>query len=431
MKKRRQLKRHMSIDTHKLNSNFNPRKIAFLLLFVIIGTIILIKTNAANLTAGIDVGSVGSIVPPAQIVLNTTASGGSAVKFSKVPGSGIGEFRIVGRDIVDPSGNKYFPIGANVSVKIMQSQYVFEGNTGTSTGHSADVQAWGWNTVRATVICVSDTTGPSKQEIYNGLDTFINEYTAKKIVVIIECHDMTAQSGNDANTNLMANQWVPALQTFWTDMANKYKTNPYVWFNIVNEPMGWTNGQWSNWLTFQTNFYNLIRNTGAKNIFVADIPYWGQDLSFLASDTTKIDWTKSRCNALFSTHVYGGAGNYTQTGQYMQAIVNSGVPLIAGEFGVDVRNPTDQNRRDAGNATIDFGRQYGIGSLWWHGNGDTNTEVFNSLKKIGYPTSVGAAYFVDGNPNNLSEFGQKFWDLSHSPPTLGKFTGDYAQSHCN
>lgn len=430
MEKRKSAQNRPRTRVQSLWRSTRPRSIVYFVLFAAIGTIVLLSVRAASPTANIDIGTSG-ITSPAQSISSTTASGGSAVKFNKVSSSGTGEFRIVGRDIVDPNGNKYFPVGANVSVKILPVQYVFEGNTGTSTGHSSDVQAWGWNTVRATIICVADTTGPTKQQIYNGLDTFINEYTAKKIVVIIECHDMTAGSGNDGNTNLMANQWVPGLQTFWTDMANKYKANPYVWFNTVNEPMGWTNGQWSNWQTFQTNFYNLIRNTGAKNIFVADIPYWGQDLSFLSSDQNKINWSKSKCNTLLSTHVYGGAGNYTQTGQYMKTIVDSGIPLISGEFGVDVQNPNDQNRRDAANAVIDFGKQYGIGALWWHGNGDTNTEVHNSLKKIGYPVSIGAAYFVDGNPNNLSEFGQKFWNLSHSPPALGKFTGNYADSHCN
>lgn len=428
----KQTKKHHKAPTKLITASHlkNPKAILFMLAFVAIGTVLIFASRAAGSFASLDAGASNTLTSGATSVTDASAFGGSVVQFGNTgSSSGTGEFRIVGRDIVDPNGNKYFPIGANLSVKIIPVQYVFEGNTGTSTGRSADVQAWGWNTVRATIICVADT--PTKQQIYDGLDTFIREYTAKKIVVMIECHDMTAGSGNDSNTNLMANQWVPALQTFWTDMANKYKTNPYVWFNTANEPMGWTNGQWSNWLTFQTNFYNLIRGTGAKNIFVADIPFWGQDLSFLANDTTIINWAKSKCNALFSTHVYGGAGNYTQTGQYMQQIVNSGVPLISGEFGVDVRTPNDQNRRDAANAVIDFGRAYGIGALWWHGNGDTNTEVFNSLKKIGYPTSVGAAFFVDGNPNNLSEFGQKFWDLSHSPPNLGKFTGNYALSNCN
>lgn len=431
MKNHKSLRKQISSSSSRLVGQKRLIKFLYFLLFAVIGSVLLIKVLAANPTASIDIGSNSSVTSPAQRITNATALGGSAVKFSAASATGTGEFRIVGRDIVDPNGNKYFPIGANVSVKVIDVQYIFEGNTGTSTGHSSDVQAWGWNTVRADMLCVKDT--PTKQQIYSGLDTFIQEYTAKKIAVIIMCGDILAPpTGNGADTNLLANQYIPKLQTFWTDMANKYKNNPYVWFNTAGEPMGWSGGDWHNWYNYQASFYNLIRSTGAKNIFVADVPFWAQDLNFLANDPAKIDWAKSRCNVLMSTHNYNDVGTYTEVGQYFKKITDSGIPLLIGEFGVDLRpDHYEQSRIDAADATIDFGRQYGIGSLWWHANGDTNTEVWSSLKNWGHPVSGGAAFFVDGNANNLSPYGQKFWNLSHNPPTLGKFTGNYVDSHCN
>ena len=107
---------------------------------------------------------------------------------SSAPGGGVpvgptGRFTIVGRDIVDPAGNRFYPIGANVSVRQgpYENGYTFNWN-GTATGHAADAKAWGWNIVRANLICVPPPS-PTVAQLNAGIDSFIDEYTAQGIVV--------------------------------------------------------------------------------------------------------------------------------------------------------------------------------------------------------------------------------------------------------
>lgn len=51
-------------------------------------------------------------------------------------------------------------------------------------------------------------------------------------------------------------------------MANKYKGNTYVWFNLINEPT-WGQTE-ANYLRVHKTLRDAIRATGAENIIVID-----------------------------------------------------------------------------------------------------------------------------------------------------------------
>ena len=131
-----------------------------------------------------------------------------------------GHFYIVGRDIVDPDGHRFYPIGANVSVRQgrYENGYTFNWN-GTATGHAAEAQAWGWNIVRANLICVPPPS-PTVGELNAGIDALIDEYTARKIVVMVECHDVT---GKNPSADSAAAR---ALQPFWDRLPSGGRTTP-------------------------------------------------------------------------------------------------------------------------------------------------------------------------------------------------------------
>ncbi|HNI34814.1 MAG TPA: cellulase family glycosylhydrolase, partial [Microthrixaceae bacterium] len=130
-----------------------------------------------------------------------------------------GRFTIVGRDIVDPTGHKFYPIGANVAVRQgpFETGYIFNWN-GTATDHAADVKAWGWNIVRANLICVPPGA-PNATQMNDGIDAFINEYTALGIVVMVDCHDVTGRDYGPADPQ------ITALYPFWEGLAQRWKDN--------------------------------------------------------------------------------------------------------------------------------------------------------------------------------------------------------------
>ncbi|MEI2653063.1 MAG: cellulase family glycosylhydrolase [Microthrixaceae bacterium] len=178
-----------------------------------------------------------------------TTSGGATAPAAVDPVTGLptGRFTIVGRQIVDPDGNVFVPMGANVAVRQggFEEGYAFNWN-GTATGRVADVKAWGWNTVRATLVCDLDGTGPTVDELNAGIDAFIEEYTRQRVVVMVECHDITGDNLGPTDPK------VQALFPFWDRLATKWKDNPYVWFNFYNEPQGTTTAAGvDNWLDLQ------------------------------------------------------------------------------------------------------------------------------------------------------------------------------------
>lgn len=384
--------------------------------FALIGVIAFIVSRAATPATSLEAEN-STVSSPAVKGADATASGGSYVQFKAASGGGTnptGNFYIVGKDIIGPDGKKFYPIGANVGV-----QGYFDWR-GVANGRSNDVLAWGWNTVRLTILCTDLVAAPATDAV---IDSFVQEYTAKKIVVMIECHDMTM--GN--LTSQYPNAVIGRLDTFWTRMAQKYKNNTYVWFNPENEPF-WGNNE--GWVAFHKHYLDVVRGQGAENILVADNMNMGNDAGW---DGAKRVYDPSmgpavkaaQCNVLFSMHAYGGVADNGGTQAYYTNVQNAGLALIIGEVGysLDGSQPTgshSQNLRGT-SEVFQYSAGKGVGILWWHAtHGDTY-----SLK------NSGNAFFADGGNNaNLSPAGQTFWNLSHNKPDLGSYTGQYATSNC-
>jgi mannan endo-1,4-beta-mannosidase len=321
-------------------------------------------------------------------------------------------FYIVGSDIVGPDGNKFYPIGANVG---MTSNFDWRG---TAEGHVADAVAWGWNTVRLTIYCTSTysfsirkSAGPDA--LWAKIDSVVKEYTGMGIVVMIECHDA-------ASNRTEATQ-------FWTDAANRYKGNPYVWFNAENEPTWNDNAQW---LSLQQHYLRAIRATGAENIFVADVQNSGNDAGWdgarpVYDPSMGPELVRDQCNVLFDQHEYGGVDDSIGAAAYWDNVHEAGLAMLVGEFGYKGSSASDagaerQNLNGA-NSVFEVGPKKAVGMLWWHA---THGDGY-SLK------ASGNAFYADGGPGaNLSPGGQRLWDIGHNPPALGRFTGSLSKSNC-
>jgi mannan endo-1,4-beta-mannosidase len=452
----------------KLSIAIRPYKNIKVLLVVIIiaaiGTYIIQESHAATPYASLDA-STGTLSGSAQTFTDATASNGTAVRFgATITGSNpTGKFYIVGDKIVDPDGNIYLPIGANVGMHPNNFDWA-----GTALGHSTQAQEWGWNTIRLNVECTTAesysnvTAAAGDTVLLKYIDQVVQEYTAKHIVVIVECHD--AQKDPAQAT------------TFWTDMANKYKDNTYVWFNYANEPDYENQTQW---VSDQETWLKTVRSTGAENIFVADTLNAGNDAGW--GGTQKV-YTPDvgpaveagQCNVLFSLHNYGGQANsqdYIMRPQvyetYWQNVQAAGLAMIVGEFGMDYRlafqtqsdgsvkvvatDGVSDPAKIAGDvynhvangeyATINYANKYGIGMLAWHatfaddyrlatpingitladGSSSGEPNFYNILNSSGTGLQSGFTFTQEG---------ADLWKVSHNQPNLGKFTGNYADSNC-
>ncbi|HSX08459.1 MAG TPA: DUF4082 domain-containing protein [Candidatus Saccharimonadales bacterium] len=338
-----------------------------------------------------------------------TGTGGSGTGGTTASGN----FKISGSQILDPSGKPFTPVGANVN----GPNFVWQGPT---IGQSAIASSvWHWNAVRVNTCYPVGCENGSGYHFNNNNDLtgIVNEYTARHIVVVIDLQQY--------NPGTFAK--VDEATAWWKTTAAQYKDNPYVWFNLLNEP-GSGAGSIGQWNTVTGQVAAAVRSVAPNNVIVADGSDFGQEAG---------DWT---CNpakqsnsgiltygqqleqtygpVVFSTHIYSEWGGGTQgctnaqldtrLGGYIDAVHAKNLPLMFGETGTEP-NAADNQAYEIGNlpATqtafrIAPGKNVGI--LPWHGDIGSGYDLVNGASW----TSVNAG------GTNLSWMGQDLWDYAHS-----------------
>lgn len=359
----------------------------------------------------------------------TGASGGKAIRF------GTGKFYIVGKNIVDPDGNIFLPMGANVGMR--QAPDPIFSYFGNANGKSAQVQAWGWNTIRPNIICSPRGGSANYAETLAGLDELVNEYTAKKMVVMVTCRVDVWYDHPYDEAQIQAS--LPMIK----DIAQKYRDNPYVWMNTYNEPVINQNV----WTGLNQSLYNDVRALAPDMIFVTDLAGSGNQIENLVDGNLATTFGNGKCNVLYDWHAYGFIGGFADDAKhkdYIDRLAAKNIAMVIGEFGdpllqngqpfitrVDpdhdgiAGNPV-QNRI-AANAVIKYAPPAGYGLIWWIATGDRNDQITYSLTKdMTSPWTVNSTNLA----TKLAPAGKAFWDTTHPARTVTRFTGNLSASGC-
>jgi len=366
------------------------------------------------MTAAFFVGHLQPLTFGVATALAQTLESPTNLRVAEQPGTPGQKFTIVGTRIIGPDGNEFVPIGGNAN-----GPYSWWNDA--TIGMSATAQKWHWNTLRL-ITCWPGgcpKAGGWSWDTNNDLDGIIQEYTAKKIVIMISLHQFTGAdslSAADAST----------LVTFWTDLANKYKNNTYVWFNIANEPVTGGDSSFSDWLEFTEPSVQAIRATGADNIIVVDGSMFGQE----AADWScgEIPYTDSAIlafgprfrdtygNILPSVHTYGvwGGGTNsctttqlnTRMNEYFDRIASANLPIVIGETGDCPDGPScdafwNDGQYEGTETTFRIAPGRRIGILWWSASGGSGYFLTSGgWEGINYVTP----------PDGLSDFGKLLYN---------------------
>ncbi len=114
----------------------------------------------------------------------------------------------------------------------------------------------------------------------------VNDLTSKGIYVIIDLHYVSDYS------NLYTQ-----VESFWKYMAPKFAANPYVMYEIFNEPI-----LPDDWGTFKSTIAQpittLIRSYAPNNLILVGGPYWSSHISGAATDPV------TGSNIVYIAHVY-------------------------------------------------------------------------------------------------------------------------------
>lgn len=134
----------------------------------------------------------------------------------------------------------------------------------------------------------------------------------------------------------------PSSTPFWVDFKTKlaawathFKDQPDVWIEVWNEPYRWDRADGYTdalWTSDMTEMYNIVRNTGNKNIVVLPVAEQGSDESVLIN--VGRNFLSGKSNVLFDIHAYEKWQIYATNAQVvnrLNALQQGGFAVIFGE----------------------------------------------------------------------------------------------------
>lgn len=183
------------------------------------------------------------------------------------------------------------------------------------------------------------------------VDSVVNLCSANNCYVILDLH--WSGTASAASTPPYGTGWGTATAvnnngnvldmpdsnstTFWSDVANRYKNNPAVLFDLYNEPHDVSAGVWktggSGNFGYTPGFQNLltsVRATGANNICIVGGLQWAYDFTGLLPGSALTDTGNG---VLYDGHIYASKGESTASWDaYITNFANNYAFMI-GEFG--------------------------------------------------------------------------------------------------
>jgi hypothetical protein len=319
---------------------------------------------------------------PACASATTSASISSSSGASASGSSGL-SIKVQSNHLVDASGNSVQLRGMNISalefVPINDAGWANGNPWGNQTGTAAPqwsiiANTWKANAVRLPLneaswlayTCVNSSGASVNPDPWGNYKSTVEQAVtaanAAGLYVILDLHWSAPGNTCPQSQDQMADQ--DHSLAFWTSVANTFKGNPAVIFDLFNEPYvsggtsGYANGAdyWAIWLNggttsqLSTNsgttiipgtwtsvgmnqMIAAVRATGATNVVMAGGQTGASDLSGWLSHKP----ADSLNQLALSWHAYGGTGSQ---GGYAQAVLGAGIPVIIGETGDNSSNGT-------------------------------------------------------------------------------------------
>lgn len=241
------------------------------------------------------------------------------------PAPATGWLNVVGNKIVNANGQTVILKGVNIADPEHLNVKTWE-RPGVSTRSIASLAT---DTYKAKVVRLpilpGDPAYPNEGffSTTNGWDKYFNSHvlpvvtdlTSKGIYVIIDLHYVS-------NFDTL----YPKVESFWKYMAPKFANNPYVIYEMFNEPIFPDN--WSTWrTTIAQPIANLIRSYAPNNLILVGGPYWSSHIAGAATDPVLGK------NIVYVAHVY--ANQTVSMWESRYGAVADKYPLFITEWGYE------------------------------------------------------------------------------------------------
>jgi len=295
----------------------------------------------------------------------------------------IGKLHVEGNKILDENNNQIVLKGVNIpDPQLLDTKYWDRPNITASKLANTAVNDYHAKVIRLPILPGNPEYPTEGWFLDNGEDIYftkhlkplVDELTAKKIYVIIDFHMMADFEDKYSK-----------VEQFWTYIAPKFKDNPYVLYEIFNEPIRPDN--WDTWKdTIAQPAYNLIRSLAPDNLILIGGPYWSSHM--LGAVDNPITGT----NIVYVGHIYSNQSPERWVRDYEPLLKVA--PLFITEWGFE------KNGTEGGDIT------YGIAFEEW-------------MKKYSLSWTVWQFDFLWG-PSMFNED----WSLKKSPDGMGEFVRD-------
>ena len=219
---------------------------------------------------------------------------------------------------------------------------------------SSDMNAWKIDVVRETIHNFQNhpITGNAVQVSgvwKHSLQNIVNDNRANGKVTIFCPFSWDARETQDnffLGKNPSSSPWWNDYKTRYQAIANQFKNQSDVWFDVWNEPYHWDAGDprgYSEtlWLSDMRAMVDNIRATGAQNIILIPGSRMGQGEEVVVNQGRNL--LSGRANLVFAPHAYEGwlLNSQSQIETRIAAMQNLGLPVFFGEYGAKNNDTMD------------------------------------------------------------------------------------------
>lgn len=270
-----------------------------------------------------------------------------------------GNLSVKGTDIVDKNGNKFQLKGVSTHGLQWFPQYV------NQEAFTYMRDNWGINAIRLAMY--SDPNVGYTQDLHKIVDNGVKYATNSGLYVIIDWHIL---SDGNPNTNKES-----AIK-FFKEMAEKYKDNNNVIYEICNEPNG--DVQWERDIKpYAQDVIKEIRKIDSDAIIVVGTPTWSQDVDVVAQSPIK-----GYNNIMYTLHFYA-ATHKDYLRQKLTVALKSGLPIFVTEFGICDASGNGAVDVAEANTWIDFLNKNNISWMCWNlSNKDESSSILKNTNKL-------------------------------------------------
>lgn len=195
-----------------------------------------------------------------------------------------------------------------------------------------------------------------KSTIFDGVDYATN----LGMYVLIDWHVL----------NYNPQQYQDQAIDFFSEMASKYKDNPYVIYEICNEPVGADYA--SNIKPYAESVISAIRSAGSSQLVIVGTNTWSQDVDAVVGN--KIDDP----NVMYTLHFYAGTHKDNIRNKLTTAL-DGGVPVFVTECSICDASGNGGIDYDSASAWLDLLNSRGVSFIAWSlCNKDETSALINS-----------------------------------------------------